>query len=74
LRILSHKNGAWKEAYKVGGRTFKCFPPSTNLASQAEEFEKVEDAAVFLLRNPSWGIRMNPGSAIVYNNITISRD
>jgi hypothetical protein len=74
LRILAFKDGNWKEAYKVGGTVYKCFPRSTNLAEQAEEFEKIDDAAVFLIRNPDWGIRMNPGSAIVYNNITISRD
>jgi hypothetical protein len=67
-----------QQAYKVSKRVFKCFPQSTNTletggTKNVREFEEIEAAAIFLLKNPTWGIRMNPGSAIVYRNIEIVR-
>ncbi len=60
-----------REAYRVGGTVYKCYPVSTNTVDEAREFAKLEDAAVFLIRNRGWGIRMNPGSSIIYDNIVI---
>ena len=62
-------------AYFVKGRIigtdgkkngYKCFPISCNDASMAQNFETEDAACEFLKANPSWGIRMKPGSAIVY--------
>lgn len=69
MKIVADVNGTRREAYKVGGVAFKCFPSGTNLSKNAEEFATVADAAEHLRLNPSWGIRMNPGSAIVYGGI-----
>ena len=65
-----------RAAYYVKGRVpgvdgkqsgYKCFPQNCNDASKARNFETVAEAATFLTANPSWGIRMKPGSAIFYN-------
>jgi hypothetical protein len=40
----------------------------------AHSFENIEDAARFLIDNPGSGIRMNPGTAIISENIVIARD
>ena len=71
MKIVADVNGSRREAYKVGGLAFKCFPSGTNLKDKAKEFATVEEAAAFLKRNPSWGIRMNPGSAIIYDGIRL---
>ncbi len=73
MKIRSGKGASAQEAYKVGNRFYKCFPISNNVVVNAKEFESIEDAAVFLIQNPTWGIRMNPGSAIIYKNIEIVR-
>jgi hypothetical protein len=73
MRIVSTKNGTTQKAYKVSGKAYKCFPQSINTLDEAKEFEQIEDAAVFLINNPTWGIRMNPGVAIIYRNIEIHR-
>lgn len=73
MRIYADTLGKRQEAYKVGGRAYKCFPPSSNTLANAIEFTDIRDAAVFLLQNPDWGIRMNPGSAIKYQDIVIER-
>jgi hypothetical protein len=72
MRIFAEVNGTRREAYKVGGVSYKCFPPGSNMASDAREFSTIEEAAKFLQAHSGWGIRMNPGSAIVYKNIKIS--
>jgi hypothetical protein len=74
MRIVAVRDGDILEAYRLGGRTFKCFPPSTNTADEAVEFERVEDAAAFLCKNKGWGIRMNPGSGIIYRNLQVHLD
>lgn len=68
IRIKNDKSG--QEAYKIEDN-YHCYPKSTNLKKDRQEFRTVEDAAVFLIRNPSFGIRMNPGSAIIYRDIVI---
>jgi hypothetical protein len=73
VRIWATVDGVEKQAYKVDGVGFDCYPPSTNLKANAETIESIEDAAVFLLKNMTWGVRMNPGSAIIYRGIHISR-
>ncbi|GGE23383.1 hypothetical protein GCM10011390_48520 [Aureimonas endophytica] len=74
MRIWANTKGVQKEAYLLHGSRFKCFPPSTNHVASAKEFATVEGAALFLLQNPGWGIRMNPGSAIIYDGINIALD
>jgi hypothetical protein len=69
MRIYAVTGGVTKEAYRVGGTHYKCFPRSDNM--NGKEFATVEEAAVFLIRNPGWGIRMNPGAAIIYRGIQI---
>lgn len=73
MRIWAITNGVEKEAYLVDGKAFACFPRSENQKAFAKEFPTVEQAAVFLIENPAWGIRMNPGAAIIYSGIQISR-
>lgn len=74
MRIWSMTNGVERVAYRVGGTVFKCFPKSSNLVDDALEFPTVEEAATFLLANPGWGIRMNPGAAIVFDGLNIALD
>jgi hypothetical protein len=74
MQIRAITNGVERAAYKLSGKVYKCFPPSSNRASTAREFDCIEDAAAFLCRNRGWGIRMNPGSAIIYDNIVIHLD
>lgn len=64
--------GVRQTAYRIGG-VYKCFPPSENENTHAQEFSTIQEAAIFLIQNPSWGIRMNPGSAIKYRDIQIAR-
>lgn len=72
MRIWVRNGGIEQEAYKVGGQGYDCYPPSTNTKANAETFATIEEAAVFLIEHPGWGIRMNPGTAIIYDNIQIS--
>jgi hypothetical protein len=72
MRIWAITEGIEKEAYKVGRSAFLCFPPSENDRRFAKKLPTIEQAAVFLIENPGWGIRMNPGRAIIYDNIQIS--
>lgn len=74
MRIWAITDGIEKTAYKMGGKAFKCFPSSKNIKDHAVEFADIRAAAIFLLQNEGWGIRMNPGSAIIYRNINISLD
>ena len=73
MRIWATVDGVEKEAYKVDDVGFDCYPPSTNRKSAAKTFVSIEQAAMFLLESPVWGIRMNPGSATIYRGIRISR-
>jgi hypothetical protein len=71
VQIFADVNGTRRTAYKVGGKAYKVFPSGTNLSRHAKEFRTVEEAADFLRKNPGWGIRMNPGAAIIYENVRI---
>lgn len=79
MKIRSSVTG--QEAYKVknaltGEFAYDCYLPSrpSNEKIHACSFHKIEDAAVFLIQNNGSGIRMNPGTAIVSENIVIARD
>jgi hypothetical protein len=74
VRIWSITNGVEREAYRVGGVAYKCFPKSSNISDDAREFSEIEEAAKFLVDNPGWGIRMNPGTAIIFDGINIALD
>jgi hypothetical protein len=74
MRIVARKNGSQQEAYKLHERVYKCCPRSNNKADSAQEFATIEEAAIFLIKHPGWGIRMNPGSAITYDGISILLD
>jgi hypothetical protein len=74
MRIVARdKNGEETEAIRVDGM-YRCYPKSTNTKEHAVEFERIEDAAVFLILKPDWGIRMKSGSPIKYRDIRIVRD
>lgn len=53
MRILHAPTG--RVAEKRDGK-FMCFPVNSNLTKDAERFETVEEAALFLLKNPDWNI------------------
>jgi hypothetical protein len=69
LRIWAETNGVKRRAYKVGGLTYDCYPPSANEKTKGKSLHTIEEAAAFLTSHPGWGIRMNPGTAIIYSNI-----
>jgi hypothetical protein len=71
--VRVYKSSTRQEAVPVNG-VYKCFPKSENERRLAREFTSLEDAAAFLCSNPTWGIRMQPGSAIIYRDIVIERD
>ncbi len=71
MRIYAVTNGVEKEAYRLSGTHYKCFPRSVNDVTNAMEFATIEEAAIFLIKNPEWGIRMNPGRANIYSGIHI---
>jgi len=53
---------------------FVCGPKGGNKIADEKTFPCIELAAVFLCKNPTWGIRMNPEWDLVFRNITIERD
>ncbi|MGG7566838.1 hypothetical protein ACQ5SO_11850 [Rhodovulum sp. DZ06] len=63
----------WGQKPGADGRTngYKCFPSGSNRIEDARAFETIEEVADWLRANPSWGVRMNPGSAIFYDGILI---
>lgn len=77
MKITStNREGAAVRAYLVKGKVagvdgrtdgFRCFPSGSNDASKSRSFESETEAATFLRANPSWGIRMNPGTGIFYD-------
>ncbi len=79
MRIYSKVTN--QEAYLVkdqhtGRERYDCYLQHrpNNEKAQAHSFENLKDAAIFLLNNPGTGIRMNPGSAIVSENLVIELD
>lgn len=72
MRIWAIVEGIEKEAYVIGGSGYDCYPASTNEKHAARSFVHIEEAAVFLLTHPTWGIRMNPGSAQLFIGELIS--
>lgn len=73
LHIYAVVNGVRRDAHRHSDGTFKCYPRSSNLASNATTFSDIREAAAFLILNPDWGIRMQPGSPIIYENIQFVR-
>lgn len=74
MRIWAITDGVEKEAYLVDGAAYLCFPKSSNIRATARQFTDIRDAALFLISNPGWGIRMNPGAGIIYRGINIYLD
>lgn len=66
-------DGERVDAARDDDGTFKCFPKDEDALEEARTFSTLRDAAVFLVANPDWGIRMSPGGDIVYRNILIVR-
>ena len=66
-------DGVRRTAHLHGDGLYKCYPRSNNLVADARCFSDLRDAAAFLVLNPDWGIRMQPGSAIIYESIQINR-
>jgi hypothetical protein len=73
MELYAIVEGVRRKALQHEDGTYKCFPKNTNTVDDARIFNDLRDAAIFLLRNPEWGIRMTPGSAILYEDIHISR-
>lgn len=71
--VAADKFGADTEAKQIDG-AYWCYPKSTNTKDHAVGFDRVEDAAIFLIMQPSWGIRMQAGSPFKYRGIRIVRD
>lgn len=70
-----------QRAYRVrdqhsGNLRYDCYLPTrpSNEKIHAHSFDAIEDAARFLLDNEGSGIRMNPGTAIISENLIIARD
>ena len=55
-------------------KRYDCYLPDRpcNEKKYAHTFEKLSDAAQFLIAHPGSGIRMNPGFAIVSENVVIA--
>jgi hypothetical protein len=74
MEIFAIKDdGVRLDAHQYTDGFFKCFPKSCNRVEEAKFFTELRKAAVFLVENPEWGIRMNPGMPIIYDGITIIR-
>ena len=79
MRIYSSVTG--QSAYRVRDRMdgvarYDCYLPTrpTNEKKFAHSFDSIEEAARFLIGNKGAGIRMNPGTAIVSENLVIAPD
>ncbi|MCK0137894.1 hypothetical protein [Aliiroseovarius sp. F47248L] len=79
MKIYSADTG--QVAYKVKSRStgkaqYDCYLKNrpNNEKTHAISFDTIEEAARFLIDNPGSGIRMNPGTAIISENVIIARD
>lgn len=45
-----------------------------NTKSEHREFDEIKDAAMWLLQNPTWGIRMNLGWSLIHRDVAIESD
>ncbi len=79
MRVYSSKTG--QEAFAVRDQKhhtaqYDCYLPErpNNEKKHAHSFDDLRDAARFLLDHPGTGIRMNPGNAIVCENVVIELD
>ena len=79
MKITGSATG--QSAYRVrdrasGSERYDCYLPNrpSNEKKHAHSFERIEDAARFLIENDGSGIRMNPGTAIISEHIVIARD
>ena len=79
MRIYNKRTN--QEAYRVkdqltGRERLDCYlvDRPSNEKIHAHSFENLRDAAVFILNNPGAGIRMNPNSAIINENLVIELD
>jgi hypothetical protein len=73
LEVFAIVDGTRRDAHKHDDGLFKCYPRSSNLVASARCFSELRDAAAFLVQHPEWGIRMQPGSPIIYEGIQIAR-
>jgi hypothetical protein len=73
--VRIYKSSTDHFADKDGDGFYVCgFKKKNNDESQYERFRSIEDAAVWLCKNPTWGIRMNPGWSLIHRGIVIERD
>jgi len=59
VRIYHRASGREAQPRKTDGLTYEtytCFPPGRNDIDYAEKFRSIEEAAIFLLKNPDWKI------------------
>jgi hypothetical protein len=73
MQVYAIVEGTRRDAHLHEDGTFKCFPKCSSLMKDAKAFRDLRVAAAFLVQNPKWGIRMDPGFAIIYEDILIAR-
>lgn len=73
MEVYAVVGGARRDAHQHEDGLFKCYPKGSNLVADARCFSALRDAAAFLVLHPDWGIRMEPGSPIIYEGIQITR-
>lgn len=60
MKIYCH-HGEIREALKVDKSGYRCYSPEDAEVSDVKKFRTIEAAAVFLIRNPDWGILVEAG-------------
>jgi hypothetical protein len=70
-----YKSTSNQIAEKDGSGFFVCgLKKKDKTLSKYVSFPTIEEAASFLLSNPTWGIRMNPNWSLIHRDIVIERD
>lgn len=71
MNIFCH-HGEVRRAIKINGDVYQCHPPAGATVSGPKEFSSIEGAAIFLIRNPGWGIMVEAGVAEGLDQISIA--
>lgn len=73
IAITASTAGIRRTAHRYRDGYYRCFPRSENRKRFARSFSSLSDAAAFLALNPTWGIRVREGYAIIYRRIRMQR-
>lgn len=73
VTITANTRGIARTAHRYSDGLFRCFPRSENRKRFARAFVTEAQAAGFLALNPTWGIRVREGYAIIYRSLRILR-